>query len=344
MGPSKFEQSLEVQTEGDGRTSVGTSPGIERSGSSKMMKLKLTGLLTLVGLSVGCSGGGDSCASSNGASCDEEAPSTLADPVGGPLECTETIAFGCDADGVCSEVHQRSCPGGVVEKTLEPGCRKGPPGGGPAYTFDTQRSASREAFAFALQEVVNGRLVTTIRDPWGAAIDQFNALFNDGVDPRLSFAEPVRGGGQGPAPTPKDIIEFRIFNNGVIDDFPNASGLTSCGENEIFGRHNCIVSLIMDNIRRSAEVTGNGIQEIANSVALHELGHVSCIQHFARDSAVPTPFPIFSAMNSFMLIDSNNAASRYFTYDSSEIADARQAFEDGQTIPDTVFERGFNAD
>lgn len=316
------------------------------------------GGLALVGLGlVACGNEGGTCTNTfadgadslyHGTSCAQTAPAAVkAAPAPAPDGCVETLAFGCDEQGVdCKESYQVSCPDGtVLDKTLEPGCRKGPPGGSPVYKFVGDDSLTVESFATNLTFTVNSVNYQLV-DPWGQAIERFGELFSNG-NPQLSFADVGSSvqnqQGQGNNDFVKrDIISFRIFLNGVVSDFPNAAGITQCGDDQTNGRSSCIESIIMENVLLASQITGAPVQDIANAVALHELGHVACIQHFQRDSTKPSPLPTFTAMNSFFLRDALNPMTNYFTYDSSEVADARQAFADGQTIPTSKFEQGFN--
>lgn len=302
-----------------------------------------------------CADGGDSCTdtyadgpnySFSGTSCGDKTPTPEIAVLPTPEEvaqdqadaCLEIFAFTCDDDGTnCRDEYARQCPGGVMEKTLEPGCRKT---GGPVYTFDGLGTSSRDALNFRF----DGGL------PWKSAITLFNDLFvRANKSPALSYAQeesnrsPTDGAG---FRVPPDISEFRFFATGHDANFPNAAGLTLCSSTELFGRRGCIETLFAENINKSAALTGHRATTIATVTALHELGHVACIQHFNTNVNVPHTGLSFTAMNSFLLTDTVNDIGFYLNLDPTELDDAIAAFNLGRTLPDPniVFERGFNQD
>src|SRR6476620_6197742 len=97
--------------------------------------------IAMLGVASACADGGNTCTdtyadgvnySFSGTSCGDKKPTPEIAALPSPEEvaadlaksCTETYAFGCDPDGTnCHEEHVRECPGGVEEKTIEPGCR-----------------------------------------------------------------------------------------------------------------------------------------------------------------------------------------------------------------------------
>ncbi len=289
----------------------------------------------------GCSDGGGSCTvtyadglgeSFRGTTCPDPEPERVLDATASiEARCTVTDAFLCDDDGTdCRDVHVRDCGEGLVDKALEPGCRKASPS--TNYDYSADNANTRQAFAFA-------------GNPWGAGIAAFNLMFQDGRPLPLQWVQAASPAGQGVPFNPRgaDIGEFRIFNAGRNANFPTAAGTTTCADSSAFGRHNCVVTIYMQEVRRYAGITGDNVLNVASVTALHELGHAACIQHFDRSVALPSPDDLFTAMNSSFLGDAVNGAAPYFRFTTAEKSNARQAFTNGRNPPATVFERGFNA-
>src|SRR5688572_17637569 len=142
-----------------------------------------------------CSGEQDACelqGLKGSSTCAEQPPAPELIRVADEGACITTHAFGCDDEGNCGETHQRECPGGVVEKAIEPGCFK-----------------DRTTFSFIIGDPSlpssDGRFVPpTPADLWQPGLDRMNQLLDDGGSPRLRLAsvEELSGPRQGPLQFP----------------------------------------------------------------------------------------------------------------------------------------------
>lgn len=270
--------------------------------------------------------------------------------------CVETIAYGCDENGTnCGDTFVRSCSG-VVEKLRVDGCFKNVnrliEGTETTYIYDVRRNGqvvSEDRRFFLGSDARLGFLGDQAIDPFGVAFERFNELFaaDGGLvldwQPRSEVCG--SGGGQGNDCAasdlfPSDITDLRVMPERTFPGFPNAAGVAQCLDSQNFGRRSCVLTLITSQIVAAAERTGASVQDIANAVALHEIGHAACIEHFRVDTNLPSPVDGFSAMNSFLLDDRNNRAERYFTLTEDDIAGGREAFED-EPEPGVIFARGF---
>ena len=214
-------------------------------------------------------------------------------------DCQDIYEYGC-SDGTCATTQRTTCDtekslGTAEQALLIDDCKGGGPRGNVLQFLVAPDAGSTAAFAGAI------------------------VVFNQQVEAD-GFRANIRTATAADAALDRHIVAFDDSEQ-FDDDSQTTLGLASCFRRvEADGpdqRLNCTLRLFPGAIANFAEGIGALNAEVALVTALHEIGHVACLNHYLINPDT-SAVDVLSAMNGNHAIDDSRAQLDYARYTAAE--------------------------
>jgi hypothetical protein len=232
----------------------------------------------------------------------------------GGARCVETFEYGCD-DGECTDSYQTNCAGpkrlGTARQALTvSGCRAGRSQIGLQSASVTLLIAS-DAVIFGSAERAMERFT-----------EQMSVFSRFSLAARFAVARPFLD----------DLADIHVAAFDRSQEFrpgsPRTIGLASCFSVPLadgnFSRQDCTINVYPGALGVIAAETGASAAELELVTALHEIGHVACLDHYTTDPAGRAD-DLISAMNSFHGSDASRPQLDYNRYTDEELRDVMRS-------------------